>query len=629
MFIFQVYKMIIFPKAMFLGILVLCLHSLVFSQLNDVDFEDYNKGNYFYSIDNFDSAAHYFVKLSEKYPDNSNISYKTGLCYFNIKREENKAIPYFEKAVKEIDLKYYSGNMKATGAPPKAWYLLGVAYHRAAFYNQASFSFHNYLALVEIGSDEYYKTVERIKGLGLSYDARFRSSGFVLEKMPEINTEFSDYNPVVSGDGKTMAFTSHRKGKDRVYITYNIAGKWTKPKDITEDIGSDENFFTTALSFLGNELYLVNYDPYNSDIYVAVKNGDQWSEMKAIDNTINTKEIETGASISSGNDTLYFCSNRAGGYGAVDIYYSVKVKNKWSRPINIGSTINTPEDEGSPRISSDGKTFYFCSNGHESIGGFDIYWTEKDENGNWQTPIAYPIPINTPDDDMSFYIFDDKTSGYVSRLNDDGSNNRDIFEIKLTGTPQNKHLSEPLYETDTSINTDSQMQVSLNTDNYNTINSREIQSDIEQNDTFNLENNSNTSNSILTNQTLEKVIDQSPNIDSLTVEFSKLDNILRQQVMSEEKSDWDQVAVDSNLTGTENYTIQILALRNKYNSTILSNLKSEFINVSNGNDGICRYSYGVYKIKDDAAKVLLQLKELGFYDAFIRKTSEISNFDLD
>jgi tetratricopeptide (TPR) repeat protein len=408
----------IYPKRKIFAVLTFfCLNVVVASsQLTEEDIKDYDKGNYFYSLDEFKNALEFFTKLTEKYPENSKLNFKAGLCYFNIKLEEYNAIQCLEKAVKEIDSKYYESNLKGTGAPPEAWFFLGDAYHRTGQLKEASLAYHNYLYYVNKESEDYLKTIKRIGGLGISYDANLRPTGFVLENIPILNSEFSDYNPVVSGDGNTLVFTSHRNGIDKIFISSYEKGTWSKPEDITYQVGSADDFFTTAISYYGDELYLVNYDPYNSNIFVSKKEIGSWTQMKALDNFINTVDIETGASISSGGDTLYFCSNRSGGYGGVDVYYSVKRNNKWLKSVNIGNVINTPGDEGSPRISNDGNTLFFCSDGHEGIGGMDIFWSEKGIDGKWMTPARFPVPINTADDDMSFYFFDDRKSGYISKL---------------------------------------------------------------------------------------------------------------------------------------------------------------------------------------------------------------------
>jgi hypothetical protein len=433
--------------------------SVANSQYSNDDIDNYNNGMYQLSIDEFKNASKYFAKLTDKYPDNAKLNYLAGCCYLNIKTEETKAIPYFKKAVSNIDTRYSDIYIDGEGAPPEAWLYMGDAYHQTGQLEEASFAYHKYLDYLDKKSDTFQETIRRIEGLGASYDAVFRPSGFVLEPMPAgFNSEYSDYDPVVSGDKQTMAFTSHREPTDKIFISYLENGEWAKPIDITAQVGSKDDFFTTALSYDGTDLYMIKYDPYNSDIFVSHKTNGQWSKMVPLGNPINTDVIETGASVSTLGDTLYFCSNRTGGYGGVDAYYSVRKNNKWTKPVNLGKSINTLGDECVTRISTDGKTLFVCSNGYETIGGIDIFYSKRDSLGGWQTPVRFPVTINTPNDDMSFYFNNDRKTGYISRMLE-GTTNRDIFKIKYN-EPDSNELKKSL-EVDESLSDNSSSGIKI------------------------------------------------------------------------------------------------------------------------------------------------------------------------
>ncbi|MBN2485050.1 MAG: PD40 domain-containing protein [Bacteroidales bacterium] len=565
----------------------------VYPQFTAEEIKLYIEGDNYFSKDEFRKASDFFTMLLDKYPDNPKFNYRAGQCFLNIKTQEEKAVAHFIKSVVEIDLSYNESSIRGLGAPPEAWLQLGIAYHVTGNYIDASFAYHKYLTYLERGSWEYIETVKRIKGLGASYDALFRPTGYELVTMPEyFNTRYSDYNPVVSGDKKTFAFTAHHNGNDYIFISYLADGEWAKPVDITEQVGSRKNFFTSALSFDGTELYLVDYDPFNSDIFVSRYENGNWTEMARLDKTINTMSIETGVCLSAGGDTLYFCSNRAGGYGGVDIYYSAKLNNKWGKPVNLGNVINSSGDEGAPKISANGNTLFFCSNGHEGIGGFDIFYSEKDSNGAWGKPIGFPVPVNSADDDMSFFFFDDIKSGYISKLQE-GTNNRDIFVIRFIQETENDS------------------PVAIRAENFNQA----------------LENNEERPEitySVETPDSIEKQLikgdehaDTQFEVVSDTLFVSNDETILSGDVFS---------GSDKQVPGGE-YTIQVIAFRNPHNAEVFSRLNKNYFFVSPGGDGIWRYSFGRYSTAGDASADLEALRKMGFSDAFVRNIDEIDNFN--
>jgi Tol biopolymer transport system component len=122
---------------------------------------------------------------------------------------------------------------------------------------------------------------------------------------------------------------------------------------------------------------LVEDNNDNGNIYISNYKDGKWSKIKKLDKTVSSSDWETYASISSDNKTLYFSSDRKGGYGGFDIYKSELTEDgKWAKPINLGSNINTKYDEDTPNITRDGKALYFSSKGHKNMGGFDIFKSE-------------------------------------------------------------------------------------------------------------------------------------------------------------------------------------------------------------------------------------------------------------
>ena len=166
------------------------------------------------------------------------------------------------------------------------------------------------------------------------------------------------------------------------------------------------------------------------DLYMSKKTGNAWSEPERL--SISDSIAWDGSpSFSADERTLYFSSNRRGGKGGVDLY-RVPIDNsgRFGRPINLGSTINTPGDELFPYVSANGK-LYFSSDGHPSIGGLDLFVASRNENEIIVEHLG--VPINSIGDDFAI-SFSDSTQGYISSNRPGGKGDDDIYFFKSTGS---------------------------------------------------------------------------------------------------------------------------------------------------------------------------------------------------
>ena len=150
-------------------------------------------------------------------------------------------------------------------------------------------------------------------------------------------------------------------------------------------------------------MLLTRSDPFNSDLYISHFEDKRWSTMEALPRYINTAYYESSASLSGDGQKLYFTSNKKGGYGALDIYVSdMQEDGKWGKPYNVGPKLNTMYNENTPFITEDGELLYFSSQGHTTIGGYDVFLTSRQPDGSWTLPKNLGYPINTPDDDLNY-----------------------------------------------------------------------------------------------------------------------------------------------------------------------------------------------------------------------------------
>lgn len=178
----------------------------------------------------------------------------------------------------------------------------------------------------------------------------------------------------------------------------------------------------------------------NCDLYVCdeIYEGE-WSDMRKLSANVNDpKYWDSQPTIASDGVTLYFASDRPGGYGGIDLWVTRKdpVTGDWSIPANLGPKVNTPGDEKTPFIHSDSETLYFSSTGHMGFGGYDIFYVRKDPKGEWLEPVNIGSPINADGDDTGFFVSTDTRTGYFfsydeGRVRGKGAGRYDLFHFEL------------------------------------------------------------------------------------------------------------------------------------------------------------------------------------------------------
>ncbi|MCS6833740.1 MAG: OmpA family protein, partial [Flammeovirgaceae bacterium] len=215
-----------------------------------------------------------------------------------------------------------------------------------------------------------------------------------------------------------------------IYYSYKKDGSWMPPINMGERINSKKNDATVGL--LPNGLEMLIY--VEGDLYESEYKKGKWTSPSKFSSKINTRHHETSASFSPDGRTLYFVSNKPdGSRGGYDIYMCKKdEKGNWSDPINLGPEINTEYDEEGVFIHPDGKTMYFSSNGHDNMGGFDIFKSVY-ENGKWSKPENLGYPINTPEDDVFFVVNARGNRGYFAASREEGYGLQDLYVVTFLG----------------------------------------------------------------------------------------------------------------------------------------------------------------------------------------------------
>jgi outer membrane protein OmpA-like peptidoglycan-associated protein len=215
-----------------------------------------------------------------------------------------------------------------------------------------------------------------------------------------------------------------------IYQSTRQGDKWTEPINLGAPVNTEEHDAAIALSPEGNQLFVYK-GVGKGDIYVSKKKGLVWSTPVSVGDKINLpKSSELSCSITSDGKTLYFSSDRPGGFGGLDIWKSQLIKGEWSEPINMGSKINTKEDEDSPFIHPDGVTLYYSTKGKKTMGGYDIVRTTL-EKGGWSEPENMGYPINSVQNDIYFVLSADNKHGYYATYHEGGYGKHDIFMISM------------------------------------------------------------------------------------------------------------------------------------------------------------------------------------------------------
>ena len=414
-----------------------------------------DEGDGFYSrseapnsdFDLYHSAIPFYLKANNFNPNNALLNYKIGVCYIKSDDNRAKSLSYLEKAFKlnpdvEKNIHYY----------------LGIAFHLNMQFETAIKEFQTARGLLKTdqkgGTTDIDKRISECRnGIEL---VKNPALVFIDNVGPEINSPYSDYSPVISADESVMMFTSKRNSStgskidpfrdeyfEDIYISTKQNGKWSTATNMGKPINTDDHDATVGLSADGQKLFIYLGNKGGGDLFECDLKGSQWGKPESLGKNINSDSHEPTASLSADGKTLYFVSNRPGGFGDHDIYKSTwdDKKQRWGEAQNLGPTINTPYSENSAFIHPDGKTLYFSSKGHNSMGGFDIFksvWNEKTQK--WSTPENLGYPINTSDDDVYFVLSANGKHAYYSSCKDDSYGGEDIYMVTFI-TPKNPVLS--------------------------------------------------------------------------------------------------------------------------------------------------------------------------------------------
>ncbi len=362
----------------------------------------------------------------------ADVYYEIGVCETHLPGQRERAVTHFEQAARHGSL--------------EAQYQLALTRHKEERFDE------------EIGLLTAYKqgTVREIDNTEIDRRISIANTAKELKSFPTemkiknmgalINSEAHDYCPLVTADGNTMYFTSRREGSvggmrdpsgqyfEDIYVAKKIDDIWSNATNAGVPLNTYVQDATVGLSADGNEMiiYRTAQNLVSGDLFSCKRMQGLWQMPEKMTDRINSAYHEPSATISPDGSEIYFTSDRPGGFGGRDLYRIRRLPNgEWSLPLNLGPTINTANDEDAPFMHSDGTTLFFSSNGHNTMGGYDIFKAQlidPDMNG-WSVPENMGAPLNTVNDDIYFCMSEDGQTGYFSSERPGGLGGQDIYEV--------------------------------------------------------------------------------------------------------------------------------------------------------------------------------------------------------
>ncbi len=391
---------------------------------------------YFSDYKQFNEAKEFYLDAYGFNQRNAMLNFKIGACFFATK-DSKDAIEFLEKA-KMIDPKVTKDlNL-----------LLAIAYQRDYKFDKAISTFTEYRRGLSPDDLKLHEEsiVKHIKECNTGKELVAHPVRVFVDALPsEINTRSVEYGPVVNADETVLFFTSRRAQNvggeidlsiddyyEDIYIaTKDSNNQWVKAKNPGKPLNTKSHDAVAGISADGQQLYIYRGEE-GGDIYMSKMDGNEWTKPEKLNKNINSKEHESSAAFSYDYLTIYFVSNREGGYGKHDIYMSKRdEKGRWDEAKNLGAKVNTRYEEAAIFAHPDGKTFYFSSKGHNTMGGYDIFKVVY-ENDNWSDPVNMGYPINTTGDDIFLSIDASGKHAYYASTQDPISRS-DIYMITFLG----------------------------------------------------------------------------------------------------------------------------------------------------------------------------------------------------
>jgi len=419
--------------------------------------ENVTEGDKYYSqgFGTFNLARDHYLFANSYNGYNAELNYKLGICYL-FSDDKFKAIDFLLRA---YELK--------PDISPEIKLLIGKAYHMVLKFDEARTFYLDYKQELPPG-EELIDLTNKMEKLIIecTHGKEFikEPKRVIIQNLgEEVNSAYDDYNPRFAFEDSALFFTSRRplnkrskrseldnKYLEDIYVSKYSDGEFMPARPMGKPFNSKGNNAIVGVAPDGASVFMYLGKEDGGDIQQVFfqTEKDKWKKPKSLSKYIGSKSGETTAALSPDGMELYFVSaNSEATKGGKDIFVTrMNSKGKWDEPRNMGSLINSKYDEEGIYLTADGNTMYFASKGHNSMGGFDIYRSDKDGDV-WGRPVNQGYPINTPEDEV-FYVTDATgVYGYFSSIREGGYGGKDIFKIiKLGSEKEVTTITKASYE---------------------------------------------------------------------------------------------------------------------------------------------------------------------------------------
>lgn len=423
-FLFRMRSMATLPS-----VLIFMMMALSFSAVSQIKSSDVRR---MLESNQYEMVLDHLKKGTYTSADSGYFLYAKGLSLLQTGKEV-EALSVLKRAVA-----YYSHPTAKNDVGLDVWFSYAQAQHANYLFEEAKNTYNELKTKLDPRSQKQLDAINR--------ELAFCEAAIRLSQSPvdfkitnlgkAFNTVNDEHSPVVTLDENQIIFTSNRLSKkntpiENLYSSIWREGKWLPARKLTGQLSQYANNASVSVSHDGNMLILYGYNGKSGNLYYSVNHRGNWSAPVKFPAPVNSGYSETHASLSVDGRTIYFSSDRPGGFGGKDIYFSRILPNgHWGPAQNMGPLINTAFDEESPFIMPDGKTLYFASEGHENMGGYDIFKTIADATGQWAAPENIGFPINTPGDDLFYCPTADGLRVYYASTREGTTGNTDLFLIE-------------------------------------------------------------------------------------------------------------------------------------------------------------------------------------------------------
>lgn len=325
---------------------------------------------------------------------------------------------------------------------PAAYYILGNLQFSEGLYADCLKSYRHYLGLGKAKPAELAKAEKNIKTAEFRIHALANPVPFEPVNLGYgINTEGYEFVNYITADGEQLYFTRRMpasvRNDEEFFVSRLQAGSvWGVARELGPPVNTEGDEGAICISADGQYLFFAacnRPDGYGScDLYYSRREGGRWSEPRNLGPVVNSSHWESQPSLAPDGRTLYFVSNRPGGWGGSDIWISeLQPDGYWGMPANAGPVINTPADERGPFIHPDGQTLYFSSKGHTGMGEGDIFMSRLSANGEWSEPVNIGYPVNSAADEVNLVVDRQGRYAYISSDMAGGFGKQDIYRFEL------------------------------------------------------------------------------------------------------------------------------------------------------------------------------------------------------